>query len=143
MTSAVIPDSEAGESLAVSTAQLGPLSGLRPMILASTTLVTQTSSPNAIASSPSQQQQYSDPRRSNNESPISLRPLLLGTPAVNTASLRLSTTKVPFAQRRQRGGTISSDTRRPVISTPRMNKDRLEGITAVFERPRPPPLILK
>ncbi|KAF8912800.1 hypothetical protein CPB84DRAFT_1759539 [Gymnopilus junonius] len=70
--------------------------------------------------------------------PQSLRPLLLGKPMA--AVPPLPATMVPLAQRRQRGGTISSNTRRPVISVPLLNEDKTEAAPDAFERPRPPPL---
>lgn len=124
----------------ISTAQPRPMNGLRPMILSS---VMMTAPSNSIPDAASRlyEEEQRTPLNSIPDS-VPLRPLLLGNAFAQSPPPRRFAQKIPLAQRRQRGGTISSDTRRPVISVPRVNRDRNEGNSEAFERPRPPPLVL-
>ncbi|KJA29267.1 hypothetical protein HYPSUDRAFT_504840 [Hypholoma sublateritium FD-334 SS-4] len=124
----------------ISSAQPRPMNGLRPMILSSV-MVTTPSISISNATSPLYEEEQRIPLNSIPE-PVSLRPLLLGNTFAQSPPPRRFAKRIPLAQRRQRGGTISSDTRRPVISVPRVNRDRNEGNSEAFERPRPPPLVL-
>lgn len=126
------------DNLTISNAQVSPASGLRPMILASLVLATPSSpSTNPI--------KYNFEERTSLNSAsgvgLPLRPLLLGNPSAQATPQRVPFSKVPLAQRRQRGGTISSNTR-PAISSPRPTHDKNDGVPGAFERPRPPPLRL-
>ncbi|KAF4623591.1 hypothetical protein D9613_001926 [Agrocybe pediades] len=108
---------------------------LRPMILATMTVTSPTEYPILSAST------YGpDTRASTIDSTPSLRPLLLGQRNSSLSKLGPSGTVVPLAQRRKRG--ISNATNRPVISGPRLSKERTEVAPGAFERPRPPPLRL-
>ncbi|KDR85130.1 hypothetical protein GALMADRAFT_131864 [Galerina marginata CBS 339.88] len=121
-------------------ATVGPAILLRPMLL-----------PSMVAASPSEQTSipalsastYGGEQTSASSPPepsMNLRPFYLGKPM--TSVPQLPSSMVPLAQRRQRGGTISSNTRRPVISGPRLNQEKTEAAPGAFERPRPPPLRL-
>ena len=115
-------------------AETGPASALRPMLLPSM-VPTPRQDAGMVTGMPSE-------RSGEGQKPgfplHSLRPLLLGRPTA--VAPPLPATKVPLAQRRQRGGTISSNTRRPVISGPFWSEQRTEAAPGAFERPRPPPL---
>ncbi|KAF9532065.1 hypothetical protein CPB83DRAFT_56342 [Crepidotus variabilis] len=121
------------EPVSTTAATIGSAVTLRPMILASAIY-----SANA---EPSGQAPEALPS-AGADSPLPLRPLLLGRPMGSVAPLPLPGRMVPLAQRRERGGTIASATRRPYIGTPRLNEDS-DSAPDAFERPRPPPLIIK
>jgi hypothetical protein len=108
--------------------------GLRPMILPLKISTTQREESGASPTSPPRNY---DTERSSLSSPTPLRPLLLARPPSFRVMPLQSVTMVPLAQRRQRGGTISSNTRRPVIGLPEMYEEPEEGI---FERPRAVPI---
>ncbi|KAF9474465.1 hypothetical protein BDN70DRAFT_997033 [Pholiota conissans] len=122
----------------ISAAHTSSVNGLRPMILASLVLAS-PSSPNTIPTQLNHNLDRAAPSNAASEAGVPLRPFLLGNPSAQMVSQRVALTKVPLAQRRQRGGTISSSTRWPVISNPKMTQDRNEVIPGAFERPRPPP----
>jgi len=130
--------SETQEAPTIATATASAATGLRPMILASMIL----DSPSEPALSAST---YGGERKvlgSNPEPVVFLRPLLLGKGGTAMSPPQFVGTMVPLARRRKRGGTITSNTRRPVISTPRMADDGGEAAPGAFEIPRPAPLRL-
>jgi hypothetical protein len=126
--------SDTEETPTMVTVTIGAANGLRPMILPS--MILDSPSEPAISAST-----YGGERKvpgSNSELFVSLRPLLLGKGG-SAMNPQLPGTMVPLARRRQRGGTITSNTRRPIISTPRMADDGGEAAPGAFEIPRPAP----
>jgi len=105
------------ETPTIATATINTTSGLRPMILASMFLA----SPGEPGFTPAlSASTYGSERMmlgSNSEPIVSLRPLLLGKGATMNP---LVAEMVPLVQRRQRGGTISSNTQRLAINTPQI-----------------------
>ena len=125
------------ETPIIITSTIGATNGLRPMILPSM-ILDSPSEPTTSASTYGGERKVSG---SNSELFVSLRPLLLGKGGSAMNPPQLPGTMVPLAQRRQRGRTITSNTRRPVISIPRMavDHDGSEAAPGAFEIPRPAP----
>ena len=120
------------------TVTIGATNGLRPMILPS--MILDSPSEPAISAST-----YGGERKVPGSSSellrvVSLRPLLLGKGSAMNPP-QLPGTMVPLARRRQRGGTITLKTQRPVISTPWMVNDEGEAAPGAFEIPRPAPIV--
>ena len=120
---------------------------LRPMLLSSSTLTSATPMATIPASPPSRGGPFDLPSSLPSppevvNGPI-LRPLLIGRPpSLLPQRIHGSSSVVPLAQRRKRGG--SGTLQRPTISRP-MNRslDMADPLlSAAFERPRPPPLRL-
>ena len=122
------------ETPTIATATVSTSSRLRPMILASMFLA----SPSELDFTPAlSASTYGSERMmpgSNSEPSLSLRPLLLGK---DGSRMSPSVAEVPLARRRQKGGTISSNTGWPIINTPRMAGDGGGAAPAAFERLQP------
>lgn len=127
--------SDTEETPTTSTATVGATNGLRPMILAS--MILDSHSEPALSATYGVERKVIGP---NSEPVVSLRPLLLGKGGPAMSPPQLPGTMVSLARRRKRGGTITSNTRRPVISSPRMADDGGEAAPGAFEIPRPAPL---